>query len=170
MSVRLTRSRRSCKSYSVLPTPEHVGPISVTADLGLNSLRSQMLRDGLQPLARPMLSRPRKAAESRSQWEGTVRALVWLATALLVTVISVPSASARVVRMETVVALTDRSDPSIKQALMEAFDTSLRGAVAMGFARIRVDEARVLQDVVVLATTATDEDDEDKTFDHESDE
>jgi hypothetical protein len=76
---------------------------------------------------------------------------------------------ARVVRMQTVVNLTDRSDPAIKRAVKEAFDTSLRGAVAMGFARIRVDGIQVLHDVVVLATVATDEDDDDEAPDNTRD-
>jgi uncharacterized protein YgfB (UPF0149 family) len=76
---------------------------------------------------------------------------------------------ARVVRMQTVVNLTDRSDPAIKRAVKEAFVTSLRGAVAMGFARIRVDGIEVLHDVVVLATVATDEDDDDEALDNTRD-
>ena len=96
-----------------------------------------------------------------------MRALAGLMAALMMaTVIAVPPALARVVRMQTVVSLTDRSDPAVKQALMEAFDTSLRGAVAMGFARIRVDGIQVLQDVVVLATVASDEDDDDEAPDN----
>ena len=71
-----------------------------------------------------------------------------------------PPAWARVVRMQTVVNLTDRSEPAVKQAVKEAFDTLLRGAVAMGFAQIRVDGIQRLQDSVVLATVATDEDDD----------
>jgi hypothetical protein len=71
----------------------------------------------------------------------------------------VAPASARVVRMETSVNRTDRSDPTVKQALEEAFDTSMRGAVAMGFAQVR-------QDTVVLATVATDEDDDDESPDN----
>jgi Na+/H+-translocating membrane pyrophosphatase len=78
----------------------------------------------------------------------------------------VSPALARVVRMETSVNLTDRSDPSVKQALKEAFDTSMRGAVAMGFTRIRVDGFQVRHDTVVLATVATDEDDDDDTSDN----
>jgi len=94
-----------------------------------------------------------------------VRALAGLGAALLLTLTLVSPASARVVRMETVVSLTDRSDPAVKQALMEAFDTSMRGAVAMGFSRIRVDGIEVLPNVVVLATIATDEDDDDEALD-----
>src|SRR5262245_5806472 len=44
------------------------------------------------------------------------------------------------------VNLTDRSDPAVKQAVREAFDTSLRGAVAVGFSCIRVDAIQVLED------------------------
>jgi hypothetical protein len=102
--------------------------------------------------------------------EGTVRVLAGLvAAALVMTVLSVSAASARVVRMETSVSLTDRSDPAIKQALMEAFDTSVRGAVAMGFSHIRVDGIQVLPNVVVLATIATDEDDDDEAPDNTRD-
>jgi hypothetical protein len=97
-----------------------------------------------------------------SELEGTVRAFMRFgAAAVMATVVAVSPASARVVRLQTAVSLSDRSDPAIKQALMEAFDTSLRGAVAMGFAHIRVDGIQVLQDAVVLAMVATDEVDED---------
>ena len=70
---------------------------------------------------------------------------------------------------QTVVNLADRSDPAVKRAVKEAFDTSLRGAVAMGFARIRVDGIQVLKDVVVLATVATDEDDDGEAPDNTRD-
>ncbi len=62
--------------------------------------------------------------------------------------------------METKVALEDQSEPSIRQALREAFQTAVRGAIAMGFSRVWVDGARVLPDAVVLAMVATDEDDD----------
>lgn len=92
-----------------------------------------------------------------------MRALIKFGAAVVMaTVVAVSPASARVVRLETAVSLSDRSDPTIKQALMEAFDTCLRGAVAMGLAHIRVDGVRVLQDAVVLAMVATDEADEDE--------
>jgi hypothetical protein len=101
--------------------------------------------------------------------EGTVRTLAGLVAALLMAAVVASPASARVVRMQTVVNLADRSDPAVKRAVKEAFDTSLRGAVAMGFARIRVDGFEVLQDVVVLATVATDEDDDDEAPDNTRD-
>lgn len=100
--------------------------------------------------------------------EGSVGALAGLIAALAM-VVAVSPAWARVVRMQTVVSLTDRSDPAVTQALKEAFDTSLRGAVAMGFARIRVNGIQVLQDVVVLATVASDEDDVDEAPDNARD-
>jgi hypothetical protein len=84
----------------------------------------------------------------------------------MATMVAVSPAWARVVRMQTVVNLTDRSDPGLKRAVREAFDTSMRGAVAMGFSRIRVDGIRVLGDTVVLATVAMDEDDDDEAPDN----
>ncbi|PYM92058.1 MAG: hypothetical protein DME04_17120 [Candidatus Rokuibacteriota bacterium] len=88
-----------------------------------------------------------------------MRMVVWLATVLMLLTVASP-AWARVVRMETTVALEDRSEPSVKQALREAFEISVRGALAMGLSRMRVDGARVLPDAVILAMVATDEDDD----------
>ncbi len=76
---------------------------------------------------------------------------------------------ARTVRFDTAVNLTDRSEPAVKQALMEAFDTSMRGAVAMGLSHIRVDRIQILQESVVLAMIATDEDDDDQAPDNARD-
>ena len=98
-----------------------------------------------------------------------MRILAGLVALGMATIVAVSPAWARVVRMQTVVSLTDRSDPAVKQALREAFDTSLRGAVAMGFSRIRVDANQVLQDAVVLATVATDEGDDDEAPDNARD-
>jgi len=89
-----------------------------------------------------------------------MRIVVWLVTVML-TLLAVGSpAWARVVRMETTVALGDRSEPAVKQALREAFEISVRGALAMGLKRMRVDGARVLPDAVILAMVASDDDDE----------
>ena len=53
---------------------------------------------------------------------------------------------------------------AIKQAIREAFEISVRGALAMGLRHVSVDGARVLSDAVVLALVATDEvDDADDT-------
>jgi len=94
--------------------------------------------------------------------EGTVRVLAGLVAAVMMTtVVTVAPAWARIVRMKTVVTLTDRSDPAIKAAVREAFDTSLHGAIAMGFSRILVGAIQVLQGTVVLATVATDGNDDD---------
>ena len=93
-----------------------------------------------------------------------------IAAVLVTTALSVSPAWARTVRFETAVNLTDRSEPAIKQALMQAFDTSMRGAVAMGLPHIRVDRIQVLQGSVVLAMIATDEDDDDQAPDNARDE
>jgi hypothetical protein len=92
-----------------------------------------------------------------------------VAAILAAMALTVQPASARVVRIETAVSLTDRSDPAVKQALMEAFQTSMRGAVAMGLSTIRVDGIQLLHDSVVLATIATDEDDDDEAPDNARD-
>jgi hypothetical protein len=97
--------------------------------------------------------------------EGTMRTLLEFGAAIVMAIVAVSPAAARVVRIQTAVNLPDRSDPTIKQALLDAFDTSLRGAVAMGLTHIRVDEVHVLQDVVVLAMVASDERDEDEASD-----
>lgn len=99
-----------------------------------------------------------------------MRVLAGLVAAILAAMaLTVQPASARVVRIETAVSLTDRSDPAVKQALMEAFQTSMRGAVAMGLSTIRVDGIQLLHDSVVLATIATDEDDDDEAPDNARD-
>jgi len=89
-----------------------------------------------------------------------MRIVVWLVTVMLMLLAVGSPAWARVVRMETTVALGDRSEPSVKQALREAFEISVRGALAMGLKRMRVDGARVLPDAVILAMVASDDDDE----------
>jgi len=92
-----------------------------------------------------------------------------VAAILAAMALTVQPASARVVRIETAVSLTDRSDPAVKQALMEAFQTAMRGAVAMGLSTIRVDGIQLLHDSVVLATIATDENDDDEAPDNARD-
>ncbi len=66
-----------------------------------------------------------------------MRTFVWLTAASLTLCVATSPVLARVVRMETKVALEDQSEPSIRQA-----------------------RARVLPDAVVLAMVATDEDDD----------
>ena len=44
--------------------------------------------------------------------------------------------------------------------MREAFEISVRGALAMGLEHMRVDGTRVLPDAVILAMIATDEEDE----------
>jgi len=90
-----------------------------------------------------------------------MRIVVWLSTLTLMLMAVGSPAWARVVRMETTVALEDRSEPAVKQALREAFDISVRGALAMGLSRMRVDGARVLPNAVILAMVATDDEEDD---------
>jgi hypothetical protein len=92
-----------------------------------------------------------------------------VAAFVVATLATAVSASGRTVRMQTMVNLTDRADSAIKRAAQEALDTSRRRAVAMGFSRIRVAAIQVRQDAVVLATVATDEDNDDEAPDIERD-
>ena len=62
-----------------------------------------------------------------------------------VTVVTVAPAWAPIVRMRTVVSLTDRSDPAVKAAL------------------------KILQDTLVLTTVATDGDDDDEALENTRD-
>lgn len=86
-----------------------------------------------------------------------MRMLTWFAVVPLVAFAIASPVSARVVRMETTVALADVSDQAVERALRRALDTSVRGVLAMGLAWICVDEARVLSDAVILRTLGTDE-------------
>lgn len=86
-----------------------------------------------------------------------MRKLTWLAVVPLVAIAIASPVSARVVRMETTVALADLSDQAVTLALRQALDGSVRAVVAMGLAWLCVDEARILSDAVVLRTVGTDE-------------
>ena len=79
------------------------------------------------------------------------------------------SVSARVIRLETAVALTDHSEPAIQRAFQRALETSVRGVIAMGLSSMWVDDASVLGDVVIIRLIATDEEDEGDEDDEEDD-
>jgi hypothetical protein len=89
-----------------------------------------------------------------------VRSMVGLALMMALTWAS--AAEARVVKFQTSSPLPDRSDRSIEQALERAVDTCVRGATAMGLSSIRLDDAAVRSDRVVVRMIATDEDAEDE--------
>lgn len=86
-----------------------------------------------------------------------MRVLTWFAIVSLVALAVASPVSARVVRMETTVALADQSEPSIERALRRALDITVSRALAMGLSSIWLDEARVLSDAVILRMVATDE-------------
>ncbi len=93
--------------------------------------------------------------------------MLGLAIAVLVTLSSTAPAAARVVRMQTLVSLPDRSERSIDTALRRALDTSIRGLAAMGLSTIQVAGTRILDDAVVVSVIATDDelDDIDRSAD-----
>jgi hypothetical protein len=82
-------------------------------------------------------------------------------TLLLVLAISTPG-WARTVKIETTVPLTDRSDASVGLALKGAVDICVRGATAMGLAWIRLQQAALAGDQLVVRMVASDEDQEDE--------
>jgi len=89
-----------------------------------------------------------------------MRVFVRLVAVSLALCVAAAPVSARVVRMETKVMLEDHSELGIKLAVREAFQLSVRGAIAMGLPHVSVDGVRVLSDAVVLALVATDENDD----------
>jgi hypothetical protein len=87
------------------------------------------------------------------------RRLGW---AVLVLALAAPTTTwARVAKIETTAPLQDHSDRAIERALRAAVDTCVSGATAMGLSWIRLDDALVLADRVVVRMIASDEDMED---------
>jgi hypothetical protein len=89
-----------------------------------------------------------------------MRVFVRLVAVSLALGVAAAPVSARVVRMETKVTLEDHSELGIKLALREAFQLSVRGAIAMGLPHVSVDGVSVLPDALVLALVAADESDD----------
>ncbi len=87
--------------------------------------------------------------------------LVLLATAVPV--------SATIVKLETAVALTDRSEPAVDAAIRQAVETAVRGVAAMGLSTLRFNQAVVLSDRVVVSLLATDEVEDDNGLEGEED-
>jgi hypothetical protein len=80
-----------------------------------------------------------------------------LALGLLVC-FSPPSALAGGALIETTASLADRSEESVKAAVMAAIDKAVRGASAMGFAWFQLRDAQVSGNEVAIQILATDED------------
>ena len=98
-----------------------------------------------------------------------MRMLTWFGVVAFVTFAIAPAASARVVRMESAVALADHSGPTVEEALKQAFDTAVTGARAMGLPTMRVNDALILADAVIVLVVATDEKDADIEDDEDED-
>ncbi len=84
-------------------------------------------------------------------------ALGRLVVPLLLALSVASPAVARTAAIETAIALKDRSQSSIEQAAREALESCVRGAVAMGLSQIRVNQALVLTNMVIVQILATDE-------------
>ncbi len=76
-------------------------------------------------------------------------------TALLTLGLAMP-AFARVAAIRTAAPITDHSDQGVKAAFAEAVESAVRGAVAMGMSHVALNDARVLEDVVLVEILATD--------------
>jgi hypothetical protein len=59
--------------------------------------------------------------------------------------------------IETTAPLADRSEASVKAAVIAAIDKAVRGAAAMGFAWFTLRDAKVSGDEVAVQILATDE-------------
>jgi hypothetical protein len=82
-----------------------------------------------------------------------------VSTLFLLLIISSP-AWARVMNLETAAPVPDRSDASVSRALQGALDGCVRQATAMGLPWIRLEDAVLAGDRVVVQVIATDEADE----------
>ena len=69
-----------------------------------------------------------------------------------------PPAMAGGALIETTAPLADRSEESVKTAVMAAIDKAVRGASAMGFAWFQLRDAQVSGNEVAIQILATDED------------
>ncbi len=67
-----------------------------------------------------------------------------------------PGAVARLATIQAMAPLGDHSNRSIREALKEAVEVAVRGAIAMDFSWVEVTQAVVLQDRVTVRILATD--------------
>ena len=70
----------------------------------------------------------------------------------------------RMAIIQTAATISDRSDQSIRTGLEEAFEAAMRSAATMGLFTVRLQQAALLEDAVVVQVLATDSDaDDDET-------
>jgi hypothetical protein len=65
--------------------------------------------------------------------------------------------------IETTAPLSDRSEEALKTAVVAAIDQAVRGATAMGFAWVQLQDARVSEHEVVIQILATDQEPDEVT-------
>ena len=81
-------------------------------------------------------------------------------SALCLLLMTASPAWARVINLETAAPLADRSDSSVTRALQGALDDCVHRAAALGLAWMRIEDAVLQADRVVVQVVATDEADE----------
>jgi hypothetical protein len=84
------------------------------------------------------------------------RMLLGTVLGLCVAVWAAPPAVAGGALIETTAPLADRSEASVKAAVIAAIDKAVRGAAAMGFAWFQLRDAQVSGDEVAITILATD--------------
>ena len=85
------------------------------------------------------------------------RMLLGTLLGLCVAVWAAPPAVAGGALIETTAPLADRSEASVKAAVIAAIDKAVRGAAAMGFAWVQLRDAQVAGNEVAIQILATDE-------------
>jgi hypothetical protein len=115
--------------------------------------------------SRPLTARSGHVSLDQSQgsfrrWFMRSLSRVALTLTLLVVLLMVSPAWARVAAIETTAPLQDHAEQSINAALQDALETAMKGALAMGLPWVKISRALVLENVVTVQLLATDTDPE----------
>ena len=89
-----------------------------------------------------------------------MRKFVPLALALLLMSAIAPPAWARIVAIEAAVPLAD-SEEALRSAVKKAIENAVRGAAALGLGSLRVNDAKVSSNALMLRLIATDDNPDD---------
>jgi hypothetical protein len=87
-----------------------------------------------------------------------MRHTIGLSMLLLAIVLALASpAAARVALIQTTAQVSDSSEPAVRAAVKEALEAAVRGALAMGLSRMRLEDLSLLTDgTVLIRVLATD--------------
>ncbi len=85
-----------------------------------------------------------------------MRPFSWLTLTLLLVLSVASPALGRVATIQTTAPLQDHAEQSIKTALLEAVETAVKGAAAMGFSWVKLGRVLVLEEMVAVQIVARD--------------